>query len=103
MKRLIQLVGIFLGIVMAGLLHAVPAQQSTPATKLAFEAATIKPPTDTSGPRIIACHAVEGGTQEIPLGRCVVTRRTLVEIMAWAFNVQAPKIIGGPNWVNSDM
>jgi uncharacterized protein (TIGR03435 family) len=74
-------------------------------TQPAFEVATIKTlaPAESGqpAPSIIACHGRDAGSPQVPLGRCIVTRRPLIDVIAWAYGVQRTLIIGGPDWLTA--
>ncbi len=71
-----------------------------------FDVATIKQspplPPDPPLPATIACHGTDAGLATLPLGRCVVRRRPLADVVSWAYGVQRPIISGGPAWIASD-
>jgi uncharacterized protein (TIGR03435 family) len=69
-----------------------------------FEVVSIKPNVTASGGTIL-CHGMDAAMppgSAPPLGRCQATHRGLVDIIAWAYDVQYLLISGEPDWAKSE-
>jgi uncharacterized protein (TIGR03435 family) len=92
---------LFAAVVVFGSLNAASVQSQS----VSFDVASIKlSPPVVPGQAVntrIVCHSIDAGAPDIPLGRCVVLRRPLLDFVAWAYNAQRLLVDGGPDWSRS--
>jgi uncharacterized protein (TIGR03435 family) len=86
--------------------HAALLQQAQ--ASLQFEAASLKPATVFSGPRVLVCNGNDGlwgrpipENFVAPKGRCVANSVSLMWLISGAYFVPEETIYGGPNWIHS--
>jgi len=85
------------------------ARQSSAATSsLTFEVASLKVhrlgepvPPNLTGASARGCSGTDVAKSLVPMGRCVFRNAGLKVLIAYAFQVQAQRILGGPNWLDA--